>query len=245
MKKNKVALITGSAARIGARIATLLHQQNYDLAIHYRRSKTKAAALAAQFNTKRENSASIFQADFAEETAFTALIEAVTDHYQQLDVLINNASSFYPTPIGEATLQQWDDLMASNARAPFFLAQAAAPYLKKQVGCIVNLVDIHAFRPLKDHPIYSMAKAANLMLVKSLARELGSEVRVNGVAPGAILWPENEMDDATKADILSRTTLKRAGNVDDIAKTVLFLVQDANYISGQIIAVDGGRMTQQ
>ncbi len=240
-----VALITGASARIGAEITRTLHQQGFFVAIHYRNSKQKAEQLKRELNKLKAHSAQIFQADFADQEAFKSLISKVQTHFNRLDVLINNASSFYSTTIESATFSQWDDLMAANAKAPFFLSQAAAPLLSKQQGCIVNLVDIHAFRPLKSHSIYSMAKAANAMLVKALARELGPDIRVNGVAPGAILWPETEMTDDTKQDILSRTALKRAGNATDISKTVLFLVNGSSYITGQIIAVDGGRTIQQ
>jgi len=241
----KVALITGASARIGAEIARTLHKNNYQVAIHYRSSANQAKALMLQLNQLRKNSAMIFQADFSNTDSFQSLISQVKTYFNRLDVLINNASSFYPTPINSATFAQWDDLMAANAKAPFFLSQAAAPLLKQQQGCIINLVDIHAFRPLKEHSIYSMAKAANVMLVKTLARELGPEIRVNGVAPGAILWPDVDISEQTKQEILSRTTLKRAGTAQDIAKTILFLVNEASYISGQIITVDGGRTVQQ
>jgi len=158
-----------------------------------------------------------------------------------LDILVNNASSFYPTPVGNVTEEQWDDLMGSNLKAPFFLSQAVAPYLKKQQGCIVNIVDIHAQRPMAEHSVYNMAKAGLEMQVKTLAYELGPEIRVNGIAPGAIMWPENEMDEMAKKRIISRTYLKRKGSPEDIARTVLFLVRDADYVTGQVLAVDGGR----
>lgn len=173
------------------------------------------------------------------------MISRASELCQRLDLLVNNASSFYPTPFGEATPEAWDDLVGSNLRAPFFLSQAAAPLLYRSKGCIINLVDIHAQRPLKNHPIYSVAKAGNAMLVKSLARELGPEIRVNGVAPGAILWPEQGLTERQRAEILERTALKRAGTPEDIARTLLFLYRDAPYITGQIIAVDGGRTLQQ
>jgi pteridine reductase len=173
------------------------------------------------------------------------LIAAASEFRQRLDLLVNNASSFYPTPLVEADESAWDDLIGSNLKAPFFLSQSAAPLIKASGGCIINLVDIHAERPLKDHPIYSIAKAGNAMLVKSLARELGPDIRVNGVAPGAILWPEQGLEEAARQEILDRTALKRPGTPEDIARTLLFLVRDAPYITGQIIAVDGGRTLQQ
>lgn len=236
----KVALITGASHRIGATTAKLLHQNGMNIVLHYRGSREKAQALQKELNDKRENSVILIQADLHLTSGLPALIEASVKAWGQLDVLINNASTFYPTPIGKATEEQWDDLIGSNLKAPFFLAQAAAPYLKKTNGCIVNIVDIHAERPLKTFPIYSMAKAGLVMMTKSLAGELGPEIRVNAVAPGAILWPEN-LDEVAKQRIVSRTFLKRQGNPDDISKTILFLIKDANYVTGQIIAVDGGR----
>jgi pteridine reductase len=187
----------------------------------------------------------LIQADLHDTAALPRLIAAADDFRQHLDLLVNNASSFYPTPLAEADMAAWDDLIGSNLRAPFFLSQSAAPLLRATSGCIINLVDIHAERPLKDHPIYSIAKAGNAMLVKTLARELGPEIRVNGVAPGAILWPEQGLEEADRREILERTALKRAGSPEDIARTILFLVRDAPYITGQIVAVDGGRTLQQ
>jgi pteridine reductase len=173
------------------------------------------------------------------------LIDAALAFRGRLDLLVNNASSFYPTPLAEASEEQWDDLIGSNLKAPFFLSQAAAPLLRQQRGAIINLIDIHAERPLKHYPIYSVAKAGNAMLVKSLARELGPEIRVNGIAPGAILWPEHGLSEDERRSILERTALKRPGIPEDIARTLLFLLRDAPYITGQIIAVDGGRTLQQ
>jgi len=243
-KSKKVALITGGAQRIGAEIAKTLHEMGFDLALHYRHSKSAAEQLKYELELNRAKSVILLQADLLNMQSLKPLVEGVIAHYGQLDVLVNNASSFYPTPVESATEEQWNDLMGSNLKAPFFLAQAAAPYLKQQHGCIVNLVDIHAKRPLKEHPIYAMAKAGNAMMVKTLARELGPEIRVNGVAPGAILWPEEGMTDDVQAEILSRTALKRPGEPSDIARTLAFLVSDAPYITGQIISVDGGRSIQ-
>jgi pteridine reductase len=172
-------------------------------------------------------------------------MERIGSFRGRLDILVNNASSFYPTPFKDASADQWEDLIGSNLKGPFFLTREAAPLLRAAGGCVINLVDIHAERPLKDHPIYSIAKAGNAMMVKALARELGPEVRVNGIAPGAILWPEQGLAEATKQEILDRTALRRAGSPTDIARTLLFLVRDADYITGQIIAVDGGRTLQQ
>ena len=240
----KVGLVTGAAHRIGAEILRCLHGAGMDLALHYRSSRAPAEALRAELEAERPGSVLLIQADLHRIDAFPGIVREIEARFGRLDLLVNNASSFYPTPLESASEAQWDDLMGSNLKAPFFLAQAAAPLLRAAGGCIVNLVDIHAERPLKDHPIYSAAKAGNAMLVKALARELGPEVRVNGVAPGAILWPEQGLDETGKQEILDRTALKRPGAPQDIARTVLFLARDADYITGQIIAVDGGRSTQ-
>jgi len=237
----KVALITGAAHRIGAELARQLHQAGMNIALHYRSSRAKAETLAAQLNARRHDSVRLIQADLLDTAALAEVITAAAKPWQRLDVLINNASTFYPTEIGKATEADWDDLIGSNLKAPFFLSQAAAPELKKQRGCIINIVDIHSQRPMKGYPIYSAAKAGLAMMTMSLARELGPDVRVNGVAPGAILWPEHEMDEQDKAEIVDRTALKRQGTAADIARTALFLIRDADYISGQIINVDGGR----
>lgn len=242
---NKSVLISGGAARIGARIARMLHLANMDIIIHYRRSDKRAKALAEELNAKRADSATTVQGDLLESGVIDRVISEATAFNDRLDALINNASSFYPTAIGEVTEKHWDDLIGTNMKAPFFLSQAAEPWLKKSRGCIVNLVDIHALRPKKGYLVYSIAKAANAMLVKSLALELGPEIRVNGIAPGVILWPEHDISDAEKEEVLSRIALQRPGDPDDIAETVAFLVTGADYITGQIIAVDGGRTVQQ
>lgn len=236
----KVVLITGAAHRIGATTAKLLHQNGMNIVLHYRGSREQAQALQKELNDERENSVILIQADLHITNGLSVLIEEAVKAWGRLDVLINNASSFYPTHIGKATEDQWDDLIGSNLKAPFFLSQAAAPHLKKSNGCIVNIADIHAERPLKTFPIYSMAKAGLVMMTKSLACELGPEIRVNAVAPGAILWPEN-LDEVAKQRIVSRTFLKRQGEPNDISKTILYLINDADYVTGQIIAVDGGR----
>ncbi len=241
----RVALITGAAQRIGAAIARALHRKGMDLGLHYRHSAAPAQALQAELEGTRPGSVLLLQADLLEPSAPARLVATVAERFGRLDLLVNNASSFYPTPVGGATEAQWDDLMGTNLKAPFFLAQAAEPLLRASRGTIVNLVDIHAERPLKNHPIYSMAKAGNAMLVKALARELGPEVRVNGIAPGAILWPDTGLGEAEKAKILARTALDRLGSPEDIVRTLLFLVRDADYLTGQIIAVDGGRTLQQ
>jgi pteridine reductase len=238
---SKVALITGGAKRIGATDSRMLHAAGMNIIIHCRGSRPEADALAAELNKIREHSAHVLQLDLDQTEQLAGLIEQAVAVWGRLDALINNASNFYPTPVGSITMDDWDNLMGSNLKAPLFLSQAAAPHLKKTGGCIVNMVDVHAFKPMRKHPVYCAAKAGLVMLTQSLARELGPEVRVNGVAPGAILWPENEMPDDTKQLILDRTALKRPGTPEDIAKTILFLVRDADYITGQIISVDGGR----
>lgn len=240
MSDSPVVLITGAAHRIGATTAKLLHKNGMNIVLHYRGSREEAQAVQKELNAQRENSVILIQADLHITNGLAALIEESVKAWGRLDALVNNASSFYPTPVEKATEDHWDDLMGSNLKAPFFLSQAAAPHLKKTKGCIVNIVDIHAERPLKTFPIYSMAKAGLAMMTKSLAGELGPEIRVNGVAPGAILWPEN-LDEVAKQRIVSRTFLKRQGEPNDISKTILFLIKDAAYITGQIIAVDGGR----
>ncbi|MCU7803716.1 MAG: pteridine reductase [Candidatus Thiodiazotropha sp. (ex Lucinoma borealis)] len=241
----KSALITGAAHRIGAAIARQLHAEGMDIVLHYRNSKEAAERLKQALEADRPNSVWLLQADLHQPDSYQHLISEVEAKCSRLDLLVNNASSFYPTPVESASHAQWDDLIGSNLKAPFFLSQAAAPLLRKTEGCIINLVDIHARRPLKNYPIYSVAKAGNAMLVKSLARELGPKVRVNGIAPGVILWPEQGLSEQQRETILDRTALKRAGTPEDIARTLLFLYRDAHYVTGQIIAVDGGRTLQQ
>lgn len=236
----KVVLITGAAHRIGATTARSLHAEGMNIVLHYRGSREAALALQDELNAIRENSVILIQADLHITNGLPALIEAAVKAWGRLDTLINNASTFYPTPVDKASEEEWDDLIGSNLKAPFFLSQAAAPHLKKTAGCIINIVDIHAERPLKTYPVYSMAKAGLVMMTKSLACELGPTIRVNAVAPGAILWPEN-LDEVAQQRIISRTFLKRQGDPMDIAKTIVFLVKDANYVTGQVIAVDGGR----
>lgn len=242
----KTALVTGSAKRVGAVIVQTLHQAGYNVVIHCRSSRQAADDMAAMLNESRPDSAKVIQADLDDETTYNSLIEQACQYWGRLDVLINNASSFYATPVGNITIDDWNKLINSNMKAPLFLSQAAAPHLKETRGCIINMVDIHGQRPMKDHPVYCAAKAGLAMLTMSLAKELGPDVRVNGVAPGAILWPvsdgsDNFMSEQTKNIILERTALKRSGTPIDIAKTILFLIRDADYITGQIIAVDGGR----
>ena len=240
----KVALITGSARRIGAVIAKQLHQAGADVVIHYRHSADDAIALQQTLNRLRQNSCFLVQGDLLHIEQFPRMIQDIIDQTARLDILVNNASSFYPTPIGQITEQDWEDLMGSNLKAPLFLSQAACNHLKAAGGCIINIVDIHGIRPMKAYPVYSSAKAGLVMLTQSLARELAPDVRVNGVAPGAIIWPENQ-GEQTPDEIINRIALKRQGSPEDIAKAVLFLAKDADYITGHIIPVDGGRLLNQ
>ena len=237
-----VVLITGAGKRIGAALAEHLHARGYAVALHYQHSKPEADALRDAFNSTRAGSAISLQADLGQAKARDALVPAVIGHFGRLDVLINNASSFYPTPIGATTDADWDALFGTNARAPFFLAQAAAPYLRERRGCIVNLLDIFAERPKPNHTVYCMAKAAQRMLTQSLALELAPDVRVNGIAPGAILWPESGKSEAQKQAIIDVTPLARIGSVADICEAAGFLIESAGYCTGQIIDVDGGRL---
>ena len=237
----KIALVTGAARRVGAAIVHRLHAAGARVAIHYRDSASEAGNLTAALNEGRADSAQSFQADLNNHDDLTSLVNAVTAWAGRLDILINNASSFYATPLGSITEAQWDDLIGSNLKAPLFLAQAAAPQLRSAGGVIVNIVDIHAQRPLRDHAVYGAAKAGLGMLTRSLAKDLAPEVRVNGVAPGAILWPEDGITEATMQSILRQIPLGRSGEPDDIARCVLYLVRDAGYVTGQIISVDGGR----
>lgn len=239
---DKVALVTGGARRVGARIARKLHAQGMKLVIHYRSSEQEAHRLQQELHDIRPESVMLVRGDLLRGPKLSQnLIYETMEAFGRIDVLINNAATFYPTPIGEAVEKDWEDLIGTNLKAPFFLAQSAAPHLKASQGCIVNMADIYGERPLKDYSIYSVAKAGLIMLTKTLARELGPEIRVNAVAPGAILWPEDGIDEMNKQRMISRTPLKRIGEPEDIAETVLFLVGDANFITGQVIAVDGGR----
>jgi len=239
--RDQVVLITGGARRIGAEIARTLHAGGARVLIHYRSSAAAAAALSDELNRTRARSAAIREADLLRADAPERLVAAALEEFGRLDILINNASSFYSTPVGDITPAQWDELIGSNLRAPLFLAQAAMHALAKQRGLIINIVDIHGLRPLKGHPLYSVAKAGLAMLTRSLALELGPEIRVNGIAPGPVLWPEAPMGEDLKREIIAKTALKRHGNPQDVARTALFLASDAPYITGQIITVDGGR----
>lgn len=240
----KVALITGAARRIGAAIAAILHEIGMNVVIHYHHSEVAANKLCALLNKKRAHSACAMPADLTELSAIKTLIQNTIKKWGRLDVLINNASCFFKTEIGAVSEASWNELMNTNLKAPFFLAQAAFPHLAKQLGCIINIADIHSKRPMRDYPVYCISKAGLIMLTKTLARELGPDVRVNSVSPGQILWPEveNALSNEIKQKIIHRTALQRHGDPQEIAKTILFLVKDADYITGQDIAVDGGRL---
>ena len=241
--QGKVVLITGGAKRVGAASARLLHAAGANLMIHYRSSAPEARALQAELNTLRPDSVALIQADLLDTGGLPALVHQTIATFGGLDVLLNNASSFYPTPVGNIAEKDWIDLMGSNLKAPLFLSQAAAPELRKRRGCIINITDIHADRPMKNYVVYSVAKAGLVGLTKSLARELAPEVRVNGIAPGPILWPEDEahFDEVSRQRIVSHTMLKRAGDPHDIALAVRFFAMDTHFVTGQILAVDGGR----
>lgn len=248
MQKNpltgKVALITGAARRIGAEIAQTLHREGMNVVLHYNASEEDAVKLSEQLNHLREHSSVAIRADLLEADVEKSLVQRALKAWGRLDVLVNNASRFYRTTIGEVTEYAWDDLMNSNLKAPFFLSQAASPLLAANKGCIVNITDLHAERPLMDYSVYCLSKSGLMMLTKVLAKELGPDVRVNSVAPGAIMWPEgkNTLTDKEKQKIIERTIMKRAGTAEDIAKAVLFFVRDADYVTGQMLNVDGGRM---
>ncbi len=240
--QGKVVLITGGAKRVGAAICRRLHGTGANLMLHYRASAGEARLLQAELNGIRGDSVALVQADLLELPQLPALVERTLGTYGRLDALVNNASSFHPTPIGEIDAADWDDLMGTNLKAPLFLSQAAAPALRKAHGAIVNITDIHADRPLKNYVVYSAAKAGLAGLTRSLARELAPEVRVNAVAPGPILWPDDDQfDELSRQRIVSQTPLKREGTPEDIARAVHFLLFDAPYVTGETIAVDGGR----
>lgn len=240
---NKVVLITGGAKRVGAAICRELHACGAQLMIHYRSSTIEARALQAELNLLRANSVAIIQGDLLNIAVLPSLIQETVKHFGKLDVLINNASSYYATEIGAITEDNWQDLMGSNLKAPMFLAQAAATELRKNHGCIVNITDMHIERPKKGYVVYSVAKAGLVTLTKSLAHELSPEVRVNAVAPGPVQWPENnpQFNEVYRQRVISQTLLKKIGEPKDIAKAVKFLVADAPFITGHVLAVDGGR----
>jgi pteridine reductase len=238
----KVVLVTGGAKRVGAAIARRLHREGANLMLHYRGSEREARALRAELNAARPESVALVQADLLDVSGLAEIVRNTVGRFERLDALVNNASTFFPTLVGEMTQATWESLIGTNLRAPLFLSQAAAPHLKKTNGAIVNITDIHAERPLKSYVIYSIAKTGLAGMTRSLARELAPEVRVNGVAPGAIVWPEDgSWDDLTRQRIVSHTLLRRTGEPDDIARAVHYLIAEAPYVTGQIIAVDGGR----
>ena len=235
------ALITGAARRIGACIAETLHQRGCDVFLHFHSSGDAVEELAQRLNTLRPASATVMQADLGEPEQIKRLSDRLKDHTDQLDVLVNNASRFFPTEVGSTSMEEWDDLMDSNLRGPYFLTQALTPELNSAGGSVVNLLDVHAVKPMPGHAVYCMAKAGLQMMTLALAKELGPRVRVNGVAPGAILWPEQESHSGHQQEILGRTVMGRAGNPEDIASAVVYLGLDAPYVTGQVLAVDGGR----
>lgn len=235
------ALVTGAAKRIGAAIARGLHEAGANVVIHYFSSASAANALVAELNATRAGSAFAVSADLKDTRTIEPMMRSVLDHTKRLDILVNNASSFYPTPLASVTEAQWDELIGSNLKAPLFLCKAALPKLRESGGVIVNIIDVHAQRPLRDHPLYGVAKAGLAMLTRSLAKDLGPEIRVNGISPGAILWPEGGIPARVQQSIIREIALKRPGDPSDIAAAVVFLVRDAPYITGQILAVDGGR----
>ena len=241
MSRRKAALITGAAARIGACTAETLHERGCDVLLHYNSSADRTARLAEKLNSRRDNSAFVAQADLSVPAGIESLSMAFREHFDRMDILVNNASRFYPTRVGETLAWQWDDLINSNLRGPYFLVQALLPEIQTAGGSIINIVDIHAERPMSNHGVYSISKAGLAMMTRALAIELGPAVRVNGVSPGAILWAENEDDDSTRQAILDRTVMKRTGEACDIASAVAYLALDAPYVTGQILAVDGGR----
>jgi pteridine reductase len=235
------AIVTGAAKRLGAAMVEALHAEGADVVIHHNHSATAAGALAARLNERRAGSATTVHADLLASGAARLIVNAAISTFGRIDILVNNASSFYPTPIGTITEEHWDDLFGTNLKAPLFLSQAAAPHLQHARGLIVNLVDIHARRPLRNHPVYCSAKAGLAMLTRSLARELGPEIRVNGIAPGPVLWPEAGMDTELQQRIVHQTALKRSGTPADIVRALLFFATESPYVTGQIIAIDGGR----
>jgi pteridine reductase len=238
---DKVVLITGGARRVGAAITRKLHNAGANVVIHYHRSVDEAHTLSAQLNAARPTSATPLGGDLLDFKVLSSLLEATVARYGHLDILINNASTFYPTPVGSITEEQWDDLIGTNLKAPLFLSQAATPHLQAREGLILNIADIHGQRPLKHHTVYSPAKAGLIMLTQSLARELAPHVRVNAIAPGPVEFPEQGLTEGMKQAIVDKTLLKRRGSPDDIARAALFFASEAPYVTGQILAVDGGR----
>lgn len=247
MQKNplasKVALVTGAARRVGAEICRVLHDAGMNIVLHYNLSEKEATELCEGFNQKRAHSAALVRAELHTNESEKGLVQQAAGIWKRLDAVVNNASRFYRTTLGKVTEYAWDDLIASNLKAPFFISQAAAPFLAASQGAIVNIGDVHASYPLRDYSVYCISKAGLMALTKVLAKELGPLVRVNAIQPGAVLWPEGEnaLSDQEKETIISRIALMRPGSAEDIAKAVLFFIQDANYVTGQVLSVDGGR----
>lgn len=241
---SKVALITGAARRVGAEIAKQLHHAGMNIVLHYNSSEEEAVQLCHELNKKRDSSAVAIRADLQESESEKMLIHQAAEIWQRLDLLVNNASRFYRTSMGKVTDYAWNDLMNSNLRAPFFLSQAAAPYLAENQGVIINIADIHGQRPLKDYSVYCLTKSGLVMMTKILAKEFGPLIRVNAIAPGSVLWPEgkNSLSESEKQKIIDHTILRHPGSPEDISKAVLFLVRDGTYITGQILNIDGGRL---
>jgi pteridine reductase len=237
----KVVLVTGAARRVGADIARALHGAGAKVVIHFRSSAEPAAELAREMNAARPESARLAECDLLDIEQLPGLANAAVEAFGSLDILVNNASTFYPTPMGDITEIDWNDLIGTNLKAPLFLSQAAAAALRISAGLILNIADIHGLRPLGRHPVYSVAKAGLIMLTKSLAREMGPQVRVNAIAPGPVMWPEDGMDSHLKEAIVDKTVLKRPGSTGDVARAALFFASEAPYVTGQILAVDGGR----
>jgi pteridine reductase len=238
----KAALVTGGARRVGAEIVRALHGAGASVLVHYHRSAAEANSLVRELEARRAGSALGCALDLLNTAEIGRLPRLAQEKFGGLDILVNNASTFYPTEFGNITEAQWNDLVGSNLKAPLFLAQAAAPLLRTAGGLIVNILDIHGLRPLRRYLAYSVAKAGLAMLTRGLARELGPQVRVNGVAPGPVMWPEDGgADQAFRQSIIDRTVLKRAGSATDVARAVLFFATQAPYVTGQILAVDGGR----
>ncbi|MCP3679191.1 MAG: pteridine reductase [Gammaproteobacteria bacterium] len=238
----KVALISGAGKRLGATIATRLHQQGYNVVVHYRQAAESAEALCSTLNTQRDHSAITLQADLSDSTALQPLISQAVQQWGQLGLVVNNAAAFYPTPLTEANVDDWQLIFNTNVRAPFFLVQAAIPHLEKVNGNVINIVDIHAEQPLKNFSLYCMSKAALLAMTRSMAKELGPAIRINGIAPGMVAWPNDDsLTENARASIIKRIALKRAGSADNIAETVCFIVNN-DYLTGEIIHVDGGRL---
>jgi len=241
--QGKVVIVTGGAKRLGAAICRRLHAAGASLLVHYRSSVVEARALQVELNARRPDTVALAQADLLKTASCAQLVKAALKQFERIDALVNNASSFFPTAVGEITEQAWDDLVGTNLKAPLFLAQAVAPELRKSHGSIVNLVDIHVDLPMRNHAVYTAAKGGLAALTRALARDLGPEIRVNGVAPGTILWPDEEAwrDEVSRQRVINQSVLKRIGEPDDVARAVQFLLADAPYVTGQIIAVDGGR----